>query len=113
MSLEIGYEIAIRDLSHLSGNFFYCQFNLTSIILSHSGASGFPAGGEDFQSHVAARLGPFVILLGQDRADQADDGVAAHQPGRRTVSRSLADTAPRRSGRTAVRIAQIPKLIVR
>ena len=38
---------------------------------------GFPAGGEDFQAHIAAGLGPFVVLLGQHRADQADDGVAA------------------------------------
>ena len=38
---------------------------------------GFPAGGEDFQAHIAAGLGPFVVLLGQHRADQADDGLAA------------------------------------
>jgi hypothetical protein len=31
------------------------------------------AGGEDFRAHVTAGLGPFVVLLGQDRADQADD----------------------------------------
>jgi hypothetical protein len=35
------------------------------------------ADGEDFQSHVAAGFGPFVVLLGQHRADQADDRVAA------------------------------------
>src|SRR6266516_4737535 len=38
---------------------------------------GFAAGGEDFQSHVAAGFGPFVVLLGQDGADEADDGAAA------------------------------------
>ena len=37
----------------------------------------FTADGEDFQSHVAAGFGPFVVLLGQHRADQADDRVAA------------------------------------
>jgi hypothetical protein len=42
-----------------------------------SGAGGFPAGGEDFQSHVAAGFDPFVVLLGQHRADQADDSVPA------------------------------------
>jgi hypothetical protein len=36
-----------------------------------------PAGGEDFWAHVAAGLGPFVVLLGQHGADEADDGVAA------------------------------------
>jgi hypothetical protein len=43
------------------------------------GLGGFPAGGEDFQAHVAAGFGPFVVLLGQHRADQADDGVAARE----------------------------------
>ena len=32
--------------------------------------------GEDLEAHVAALLGPFVGLLGQDRADQPDDGGA-------------------------------------
>jgi hypothetical protein len=31
---------------------------------------------EYFQTHIAPRLGPFVVLLSQDGADQADDGVA-------------------------------------
>jgi hypothetical protein len=39
--------------------------------------SRFAAGDEDFQSHVAAGFGPFVVLLGQHRADQADDRVTA------------------------------------
>jgi hypothetical protein len=43
------------------------------------GLSGFPAGGEDFQAHIAAGLGPFIVLLGQHRADQADDGLAARE----------------------------------
>jgi hypothetical protein len=30
------------------------------------------AGGEDFESHVTPGLGPFVVLRGQDRADEAD-----------------------------------------
>jgi hypothetical protein len=32
-----------------------------------------------FRAHVAARLGPFVILPGQDGADEPDDGVAARE----------------------------------
>jgi hypothetical protein len=39
--------------------------------------AGFTAGGEYFGSRVAAGFGPFVVLLGQDGADEADDGVAA------------------------------------
>ena len=36
----------------------------------------FLAGGEDFRAHVAAGFGPFVVLLGQDGADQAEDRLA-------------------------------------
>jgi hypothetical protein len=63
----------------------YCQSSLTSAILSHTGLDSFVAGGEDFQSHIAAGFGPFVVLLGQHRTDQADDGVAArrHRGGER------------------------------
>ena len=54
-----------------------CQSSLSSAILSRIGLGSLPAGSEDFQSHVAAGLGTSVVLLGQDRADHADDGVAA------------------------------------
>lgn len=30
---------------------------------------------EDFQSHVAALFDPLVVLLGEDRPDQADESV--------------------------------------
>ena len=33
-----------------------------------------PAFGEDVEAEVAALFGPFVVLLGQDGADQADQG---------------------------------------
>jgi hypothetical protein len=66
-----------RDLFHLSRNCLCHQSSLTSYILSHIGPGSFPAGDEYFQSHIAAGLGPFVVLLGQDRADEADDGAAA------------------------------------
>jgi hypothetical protein len=36
----------------------------------------FLAGSEDFRAHIAAGLGPFVVLLGQDGTDKPDDGVA-------------------------------------
>src|SRR6201996_2368889 len=39
---------------------------------------GFPAGGEYFRPHVAVCLGP-LVLLGEHRADQADDGVAVRE----------------------------------
>jgi hypothetical protein len=32
------------------------------------------AFGQQFEAHVAATLGPFVILFGQDGADQPDQG---------------------------------------
>ena len=64
---------------HLSRNCLYRQSSLTSAILSHVGLHRFSAGGEyiQFQFHVAAEFGPFVVMPGQDRADQADDGAAA------------------------------------
>jgi hypothetical protein len=62
---------------HLSRNCPYRQSSLTSYILSHIRIGGFPAGGEDFQAHIPAGLGPFVVLLGQHSADQADDRAAA------------------------------------
>jgi hypothetical protein len=76
-SVEMVYEMATSRLFLFKRDCLYCQFSLTSIILSHSRAGGFPASRKDFQSHIAARLGPFIVLLGQDRADQADDRVAA------------------------------------
>ncbi len=39
-------------------------------VAGDEGQSGFS---EQFHTHVAALFGPFVGLLGQDRADQADD----------------------------------------
>jgi hypothetical protein len=35
-SREMVYEMATRDLSLLRGNCLYCQFSLTSIVLSHN-----------------------------------------------------------------------------
>jgi hypothetical protein len=34
------------------------------------------AASEDVEADVAARLGPLVVLLGQDGSDEADQGVA-------------------------------------
>ena len=44
------------------------------VLLAGGGEPGF---GEDVEADVAAHLGPFVVLLGQDGADEADQGVAA------------------------------------
>ncbi|GAA3271541.1 hypothetical protein GCM10010469_48760 [Streptomyces labedae] len=35
-----------------------------------------PGFGEEFAAHVAGGFGPLVVLLGQDRADEPDDGGA-------------------------------------
>ena len=37
---------------------------------------GFAGAVEDVESEVAAAFGPFVVLFGQDGADEAGDGVA-------------------------------------
>ena len=42
-------------------------------LLDDGGVDGLGAG-EDVESEVAAAFGPFVVLLGQDGADEADDG---------------------------------------
>ena len=39
-------------------------------------AGGLAASLEDFEAEVTAAFGPFVVLLGQHRADQAGDGIA-------------------------------------
>ncbi len=41
------------------------------------GAEGDAGAGEDVEAEVAAAFGPFVVLFGQDSADQADQGGAA------------------------------------
>jgi hypothetical protein len=69
------YEKTIsRSMTILGANSVDCQF-----IRLGFACGGFPAGGEYFGSHVAAGLGPFVVLLGQDRADEADDRVAVRE----------------------------------
>ena len=41
------------------------------------GCEGDAGSGEDVEAEVAAAFGPFVVLLGQDGSDEADEGVAA------------------------------------
>jgi hypothetical protein len=45
--------------------------------VSAAGGEGDAGAGEDVEAEVAAAFGPFVVLLGQDRADKADQRVAA------------------------------------
>ena len=40
------------------------------------GDGGDAGAGEDVEAEVAAAFGPFVVLFGQDGADEADQGVA-------------------------------------
>jgi hypothetical protein len=69
------YETTIsRSLTILGVNSLDCQF-----VCRGFACGGLPAGGEYFRSHVAAGFGPFVVLLGQDRADEADDRVAVRE----------------------------------
>ncbi len=89
---------------HLSRNCLYCQSSLTSAILPHIRLGRLAAGGEDFQSHVAAGFGPFIVLLGQHRADQADDRVAAGEDADHVGSGPSMSTAAR--GSTGCRSAR-------
>ncbi len=70
---------------YLSTNSLCCH----AILIGFSGVSSFLAGGEDFGSHIAAGLGPFVVLLGQDGADEADDGVAGRKIPATSVRRRI------------------------
>src|ERR1700756_2933675 len=67
-----------RSISYLSRNCPNCQSSIIGNIRLIS-VCGFPAGGEYFRSHVAAGLGPLVVLLGQHRADEPDDGVPVRE----------------------------------
>ena len=44
--------------------------------IAAAGCEGEAGAGEDVEAEVAAAFGPFVVLLGQDGADEADQGVA-------------------------------------
>ena len=60
--------------------------------------SGQARSAQDAQGQVAASFGPLVVLLGQDRADQADDaGAVGEDPvgvGARRGSQTLEPAAP-------------------
>jgi hypothetical protein len=45
--------------------------------LRGAGCEGYAGAGEDVEAEVAAAFGPFVVLLGQDGADEPDQGVTA------------------------------------
>ena len=45
--------------------------------LRGAGREGDAGAGQDVQAEVAAALSPFVVLLGQDGAHEADQGVTA------------------------------------
>jgi hypothetical protein len=47
------------------------------------------ATGEDVEAEVAAAFGPFVVLFGEDGADQADEGVAVGEMPTTSVRRRI------------------------
>src|ERR1039458_9437170 len=47
--------------------------------VSAIGGESDAGGGEDVEAEVAASFGPFLVPLGQDRADKADQRVAARE----------------------------------
>ena len=50
-----------------------------------------PVSGEDVEPEVAAAFGPFVVLLGQDGADEADE---IGEPYARAIANSAHRTTP-------------------
>ena len=48
----------------------------SSVVVGRCRDGSDAAAGEDVEAEVAAAFGPFVVLLGQHGADQADEGVA-------------------------------------
>ena len=44
--------------------------------LRGAGREGDARAGQNVEAEVAAAFGPFVVLFGQDGADEADEGVA-------------------------------------
>jgi hypothetical protein len=50
-----------------------CGWRVAGAIASFSIDDCHAGFGEDFGAHVAALFGPFVGLVGEDRADEADD----------------------------------------
>jgi hypothetical protein len=54
----------------------YCHFCIGRFSIAFLLRLGLAACGEDFDAHVAAGFFPFVVLFGEDGADQPDDGGA-------------------------------------
>jgi hypothetical protein len=54
---------------------------ITGKVSSVSGC-GFPAGGDYFRPHLATGSGQLVVLLGQDRSGEPDDGVSGREDAR-------------------------------
>ena len=78
-SSGVMFEKPPRDLFLFKGNSLNCQFcrAVNFRIAGFLFSGGFAAFGEYLGAHVAAGFGPLVVLLGEDGADEADDGVAA------------------------------------
>jgi hypothetical protein len=55
------------------------------------GDQGEAAAGQDLEGEVSPAVGPFVVLLGEDGAEQPDDGVAFEEDA--DDSRAEADLA--------------------
>jgi hypothetical protein len=58
----------------------------------------FGLSGEDFGTHIAARLSPFVVLLGKNGAGKAQDGIAVGEDADTSVLRRISLSS--RSGAT-------------
>lgn len=67
------------------------------LLVGRGADQGQAALGEDFEAEVATPVGPFVGLLGQDGADEADDGLAGGED-----ADDVGATAPKASVRRRI-----------
>jgi hypothetical protein len=76
---------------------------MVSVVASSvvSGVGGDAGPGKDIQTEVATGFGPFVVLLGQDSPDEADQGVAVGKdPDDVPCSAALEDCSTRSGARS-------------
>ena len=76
-SLEMVYKWPPRDLLSIKGNYLYRRSSLLGIFRLMPSWADFRQAARISSAHIPAGLDPFVVRLGQHRADQADDGVTA------------------------------------
>jgi hypothetical protein len=91
-SAELVYERAPGDLfavGILGGECFGCHGGCAGGWVRFGRDDADSAFSEQFEAHVAAAFGPLVVLFGQDRADQSDQGRPAGKMPTTSVRRRI------------------------